>query len=143
MLTGRAVESIGERFNKEKVISALNSGKVALVAGGTGNPFFTTDTAAALRAIEIEADAVLKATKVDGVYSADPVTHPDAEMYRQIKYIDVVRKNLKVMDMTAITLCMENNLPIIVFNMTRKNNIKRVILGEAVGTKVIGDDHEK
>ncbi|HDL17755.1 MAG TPA: UMP kinase [Bacteroidetes bacterium] len=137
------IEAVAEPFIRRRAIRHLEKRRMVIFAAGTGSPYFSTDTAAALRAIEIEADAVLKATKVDGVYSADPVTHPDAEMYRQIKYIDVVRKNLKVMDMTAITLCMENNLPIIVFNMTRKNNIKRVILGEAVGTKVIGDDHEK
>lgn len=137
------IESVAEPFIRRRAIRHLEKRRVVIFAAGTGSPYFSTDTAAALRAIEIEADAVLKATKVDGVYSADPVTHSDAEMYRQIKYIEVLRKDLKVMDMTAITLCMENNLPIVVFNMTKKNNIKRIILGEAVGTKVIGDAYEK
>ena len=116
---------------------------VVIFAAGTGSPYFSTDTAAALRAVEIEADIVLKGTKVDGVYSDDPVKVADAKKYDHIKYIDVVQKGLKVMDFTAVTLCMENNLPIAVFNMTKENNFKRLILGEAVGTKVMGDDHEK
>ncbi|MDW7679915.1 MAG: UMP kinase, partial [bacterium] len=107
-----------------------------IFAGGTGNPYFTTDTAAALRAIEIEADAIIKGTKVNGVYESDPKINPDAKMFKQLNYIDVVKKRLKVMDSTAVTLCMENNLPIVVYNLKIKNNLKRLILGEPIGTKV-------
>jgi uridylate kinase len=109
---------------------------VVIFVAGTGNPFFTTDTAAALRAAEIGANAILKATKVDGVYSADPVKEKSAKKFDRLKYIDVLKKGLKVMDATAISLCMDNKLPIIVFNMTKEGNIKRVLLGEKIGTIV-------
>lgn len=114
----------------------MEKGRVVIFVAGTGNPFFTTDTAAALRAMEINADAILKATKVDGVYSADPIKVKDAKKFSRLKYIDVLKKGLKVMDATAISLCMDNRLPIIVFNLNRQGNIKRVVLGEKIGTVV-------
>ena len=107
-----------------------------LLAGGTGNPYFTTDTAASLRAMEIHADVLLKATKVDGVYSDDPKKNPAATKYRHLSYLDVLKKNLKVMDSTAISLCMDNDLPIIVFDLTHRGNVRRVVLGEEIGTVV-------
>jgi uridylate kinase len=110
-----------------------------IFAGGTGNPYFTTDTAAALRAMEINAEAILKATKVDGVYDRDPMTDKKAKKFTELTYIDVLRKNLKVMDATAISLCMDNGLPIVVFNLTRRGNIVRVVRGEKIGTVVHGD----
>jgi uridylate kinase len=109
-----------------------------IFAAGTGNPYFTTDTAAALRAMEINADAILKATKVDGVYDRDPLIHRGARKFARLTYIDVLQRNLKVMDATAISLCMDNGLPIVVFNLTRKGNILRVVLGEKIGTVVQG-----
>jgi uridylate kinase len=115
-----------------RVLTAIEMQRIA----GTGNPYFTTDTAAALRAMEINADAILKATKVDGVYSADPMKVKDAKKFKQLKYIDVLKKGLKVMDATAISLCMDNKLPIVVFNLNRLGNIKRVVLGEKIGTVV-------
>jgi len=108
-----------------------------LFGAGTGNPYFTTDTAAALRAVEIEADVIIKGTRVDGVYDADPEKNPSAIRFEEITYLDVLRKDLKIMDMTAITLCRENKLPILVFNMNTPGNFRRLILGESVGTKVI------
>lgn len=138
-----AVEAVAEPFIRRRAIRHLEKGRVVIFAGGTGSPYFTTDTAAALRAIEIEAGAILKGTKVDGVYTADPQKHKDAVKYDSITYLDVVKKGLKVMDFTAVTLCMENQLPIIVFNLTEKGNLKRVLFGETIGTKVIGDDYEK
>ena len=114
----------------------MEKGRVVVFAAGTGNPYFTTDTAAALRAMEIKADVILKGTKVDGIYSADPVKHPDATRYDRISYLQVLQERLQVMDATAISLCMDNKLPIIVFNLLTPGNIKRVISGEAVGTTV-------
>jgi len=115
----------------------LEKGRVVIFAAGTGNPYFTTDSAAALRALEIKADIILKATKVDGVYSADPVTNPSAERFGEITYQQVLERQLKVMDASAISLCMDNNLPIVVFNMRQPGNIRRVVSGEAgVGTRV-------
>ncbi len=138
-----AIEAVAEPFIRRRAIRHLEKGRVVIFAAGTGSPYFTTDTAAALRAIEIEADAILKGTKVDGVYTADPEKHSDAVKYETISYLDVVKKGLKVMDFTAVTLCMENKLPIIVFNLTKQGNLKSLLLGENVGTKVIGDDNEK
>ena len=112
--------------------------RVVIFAAGTGNPYFTTDTAAALRAMEIGAEVIMKATKVDGVYSADPVKDPTATKFDHLTYIDVLQKNLRVMDATAISLCMDNSLPIIVFNLNKPDNIKRIVLGEEVGTLVTG-----
>jgi uridylate kinase len=114
----------------------LEKGRVVIFAGGTGNPYFTTDTAAALRAMEIHADVILKATKVDGVYSADPMKDPTATRYKSLSYIEVLKKNLKVMDSTAISLCMDNELPIIVFNLGERGNVMKVVLGQEVGTTV-------
>jgi uridylate kinase len=115
----------------------LEKGRVVIFGAGTGNPYFTTDTAAALRAVEIEADAIIKGTRVDGVYDSDPERNPSAFRYTEISYLDVLKKDLKVMDMTAITLCKENKLPILVFNMNTKGNFKRLIMGEDVGTTVL------
>jgi uridylate kinase len=130
------IEKVAEPYDRRKAIQNLVDGKVVIFACGTGNPYFTTDTAAALRAVEINAEALLKATKVDGVYDRDPVTNNDAIFFSSIKYMDVINKNLGVMDLTAITLCMENNLPIIVFNLRGKDNMKKVVQGKRVGTKV-------
>jgi uridylate kinase len=136
VLTAIKMEQLAEPFIRRRAIRHLEKGRIVVFAGGTGNPYFTTDTAAALRAIEIKADAIIKGTKVDGVYDSDPAKNPDAKMFKQLSYIDVVRKRLKVMDSTAVTLCMENNLPIFVFNLKKKGNLKKLILGESIGTKV-------
>ena len=114
----------------------LEKGRVVVFAAGTGNPYFSTDTAASLRAMEIKADAILKATKVDGVYDADPMIVKDAKMFDNITYLDVIKRGLKVMDSTAISLCKDNNLPIIIFNLNRAGNIRRVLTGEKVGSLV-------
>ena len=114
----------------------LEKGRVIVLAAGTGNPYFTTDTAAALRAMEIKADVILKGTKVDGVYSADPITHPDATRFDRISYLEFLDQGLQVMDATAISLCMDNRLPIVVFNLRTPGNLKRIVLGEPVGTTV-------
>src|SRR5688572_15467780 len=131
------MHEVAEPFIRRRAIRHLEKGRLVLFAAGTGNPFFTTDTAAALRALEIKADAILKATQVDGVYSADPVLDATAELFDAISYRQVLEKELKVMDASAISLCMDNQLPIIVFNMRQAGNIRRVVMGEAgVGTKV-------
>lgn len=137
--TAIKMEELAEPFIRRRAIRHFEKGRVVIFAAGTGNPYFTTDTAAVLRAIEIQADAVLKGTKVDGIYDSDPVKNEHAIMYDQISFMDIVKKGLKVMDFTAITLCMDNKLPIVVFNLTKKWNFKRVILGENIGTKVIED----
>jgi uridylate kinase len=116
----------------------LEKGRVVIFAGGTGNPYFTTDTTASLRAMEIGAEVILKATKVDGVYDSDPIINVDAKRFDELSYIEVLNRELKVMDSTAISLCMDNNLPIIVFNLMEKGNIKRVVSGEPIGTLVSG-----
>ncbi len=139
VMTAIKMEELAEPFIRRRAITHLKRGKVVIFGAGTGNPYFTTDTAAALRAIEIQADAILKGTKVDGVYDKDPVLHTDAVKYTQLSYMDVVKHRLKVMDTTAVTLCMDNDLPIVVFNLKQKGNLKRVILGEPIGTKVIGE----
>jgi uridylate kinase len=131
---------VAEPYIRRRAIRHLEKGRVVIFAAGTGNPYFSTDTAAALRALEIGAEAILKATKVDGVYDADPVTHPDATMFKQLAYIDVLNKGLKVMDATATSLCMDNSLPIIVFNMGVEGNIKKVLMGEPIGTIVSGGE---
>ncbi|MBN1349342.1 UMP kinase [candidate division KSB1 bacterium] len=136
--TAIKMAEIAEPFIRRRAIRHLEKGRVVIFAAGTGNPYFTTDTAAALRAIEIEADAIFKGTKVDGVYSADPKTNRDAIKYDELKYMDIVKNGLKVMDFTAVTLCMENNLPIIVFNLTQRGNLKKTIMGDKIGTKVSG-----
>ena len=131
------VPSVCDYVNPKRAIHQLEEGRIVIFAGGTGNPFFTTDTTAALRASEIQADVVLKATKVDGVYTADPKKDATAKRFDTITYADVIRRNLKVMDLTAITLCKENKLPIIVFNVTKQGNIRRVLAGKAVCTRVV------
>ncbi len=123
-------------FNRQHAIEHLNQERVVIFAAGTGHPFFTTDTAASLRAVEIEADAILKATKVDGVYSADPVVDPSATRFERITYFEVLQHQLKVMDLTAISLCMEHQMPIIVFNLRQEGNVKRIVSGESIGTLV-------
>jgi uridylate kinase len=130
------MREIAEPFIQRRAIRHLEKGRVVIFAGGTGNPYFSTDTAAALRAVEIRADVIMKATKVDGVYNADPIKDKKAVMFNKIRYIDVLTKNLKVMDATAISLCRDNLLPIIVFNMQKKGNIRKAICGQKIGTYV-------
>ncbi len=128
------MRELAEPYIRRKAVRHLEKGRVVIFAAGTGNPYFTTDTAAALRAMEIGADVIFKATKVDGVYTADPVKDPRAKKYDRISYLDVIRKGLKVMDSTAITLCMDNHMPIVVFNLKGKGNIKGLVAGKKVGT---------
>ena len=130
------MKSLAEPYIRRRAIRHLEKGRVVIFAGGTGNPYFTTDTTAALRAIEIGAEVILKATKVDGVYSSDPVKNKNARRYETLSYMDVLKRGLKVMDATAISLCMDNELPIIVFSMKKAGNIKRVIMGEKIGTTI-------
>jgi len=136
VLTAIEMERIAEPYIRRRAIRHLEKGRVAIFVAGTGNPYFTTDTAAALRAMEINADAILKATKVDGVYSADPLKVKGAKKFDKLKYLDVLKKGLAVMDATAISLCMDNKLPIVVFNLNKEGNIRRVLLGERIGTVV-------
>jgi uridylate kinase len=138
VLSAIEMRAIAEPYIRRRALRHLEKGRVVIFAAGTGNPYFTTDTAAALRAMEINADAILKATKVDGVYDRDPMGDPKARKFARLTYIDVLQKNLKVMDATAISLCMDNDLPIVVFNLTRKGNILKVVLGEKIGTVVHG-----
>ncbi|MDO9558591.1 MAG: UMP kinase [Syntrophales bacterium] len=133
------MREVAEPFIQRRAIRHLEKGRVVIFAGGTGNPFFTTDTAAALRAVEIKADVIIKATKVDGVYDRDPVKFPDARLFKKISYTDVLTKSLSVMDATAISLCRDNRLPIVVFNLLKSGNIKGVICGQAIGTAVGGE----
>jgi len=135
------MRQVAEPFIRRRAIRHLEKGRVVIFAAGTGNPYFTTDTAAALRAMEIQADVLFKATKVDGVYPADPITHPGAEKFDRLTYLDVLQKKLKVMDATAISLAMENGMPIVVFNLMVSGNIRRAVMGEAVGTLVEGEAH--
>ncbi len=136
--TAIEMREVAEPYIRRRAIRHLEKGRVVIFAGGTGNPYFTTDTTASLRAMEIGADVILKATKVDGVYDADPLRHKDARKYDELTYLDVLKKRLRVMDATAISLCMDNQIPIIVFNLRRKGNVKRVVLGERIGTRVRG-----
>jgi uridylate kinase len=136
LFTAVKVESIGSRFSKTEVVEALQDNKVCILAGGTGNPFFSTDTASALRAAEIAADVFLKGTRVDGVYTDDPEKNSDAKRYDTITFQEVYKQGLKVMDLTAFTLCNENNIPVIVFDMNKKGNLKRVLMGEKIGTLI-------
>jgi uridylate kinase len=135
------MRQVAEPFIRRRAIRHLEKGRVVIFAAGTGNPYFTTDTAAALRAMEIQADVLLKATKVDGVYPADPVTHPGTNKFDRLTYLEVLQKELKVMDATAISLAMENGMPIIVFNLMVPGNIRRAVIGEPVGTIVEGEAH--
>jgi len=130
------MRQVAEMFIRRRAIRHLEKGRVVIFAAGTGNPYFSTDTTAALRAMEIKAKVILKATKVDGIYDADPVKVKDAKLFPEISYIDVLTQGLKVMDTTAISLCMDNKVPIVVFNMRTKGNIKRVIMGEKIGSRV-------
>ncbi len=134
--TAIAMAQVAEPFIRRRAIRHLEKGRVVILAGGTGNPYFTTDTTAALRAVELGADVILKATKVDGIYSADPKTVKNAKRFEKLKYMDVLKKGLKVMDSTAISLCMDNNLPIIVFDLLKHGNIQRAVSGEKIGTTV-------
>jgi uridylate kinase len=130
------MNQVAEPFIRRRAIRHLEKGRVVVFGAGTGNPYFSTDTAASLRAMEIKADAILKATKVDGVYDADPMIVKDATMFQQITYLDIIARGLKVMDTTAISLCKDNNLPIVIFNLNRAGNIRRVVTGEKVGSLV-------
>jgi len=130
------MRELAEPYIRRKAVRHLEKGRVVIFAAGTGNPYFTTDTAASLRAMEIGAEIILKATKVDGVFSSDPLVDPNAKMYKKINYIDVLKKGLEVMDSTAISLCMDNALPIVVFNVRKKGNIRKVVEGENIGTLV-------
>lgn len=130
------MHELAEPYIRRRATRHLEKGRVVIFAAGTGNPFFTTDTAAALRAVEVGADVIIKATKVDGIYNKDPKKFNDAKMFKELTYLDVLKKNIKIMDSTAITLCMDNNLPIIAFNLNKEGNIKRVVCGEKVGTIV-------
>src|SRR5687767_8898613 len=136
VVTAIEMRAVAEPFIRRRAIRHLEKGRVVVFAAGTGNPYFTTDTAAALRAMEIKAEVILKGTKVDGIYTADPMIHPDATKYPTISYLQVLERQLKVMDAPAISLCMDNNLPIVVFNLREAGNIRRAVLGEAVGTIV-------
>jgi len=137
VVTAIEIREIAEPFIRRRVVRHLEKGRVVILAGGTGNPFFSTDTAAALRGMEIKAEVILKATKVDGIYDADPKKVPDAKFFSEISYIDVLSRRLGVMDTTAISLCMDNSLPIIVFNLNVSGNLKRIVLGEKVGSLVV------
>jgi uridylate kinase len=130
------MHEVAEPFIRRRAIRHMEKGRVVVFAAGTGNPYFSTDTAASLRAMEIHADAILKATKVDGIYSADPVLVKDATKFEKITYMDILRRGLKVMDTTAIAMCQENNLPIVVFDLNKHGNIRRVVMGEKVGSVV-------
>ena len=138
VLSAIEMRELAEPYIRRRAVRHLEKGRFVIFACGTGNPYFTTDTAASLRAVEIGADIILKATNVDGVYSSDPVKNPDAKKFREISYIDVLKKGLKVMDSTAISLCMDNNLPIMVFGLMKKGNIKKVLEGKRIGTIVKG-----
>jgi len=136
VVTAIEMRAVAEPFIRRRAIRHMEKGRVVVFAAGTGNPYFTTDTAAALRAMEMKADVILKGTKVDGIYTADPMIHADATKFESISYINVLERGLKVMDATAISLCMDNKLPIVVFNLRTPGNMRRAVLGEAVGTTV-------
>jgi len=136
VVTAIEMRAVAEPFIRRRAIRHLEKGRVVIFAAGTGNPYFTTDTAAALRAMEIKAEVILKGTKVDGIYTADPVLYPEATKFATISYLQVLEKGLKVMDATAISLCMDNRLPIVVFNLRQAGNVRRVIMGDPIGTTV-------
>ena len=136
VMSAISIHSVCEPFIRRRAVRHLEKGRAVILAAGTGNPFFTTDTCAALRATEIQADVLLKATKVDGIYTSDPKKNKDAELLRDVTYEEVLRRQLRVMDLTAITLCMERKIPLVVFNLKVRGNIERVIRGETVGTKI-------
>ena len=139
LLSGLAIEPICKEMSRRRAIKALREGKVVVIGGGSGNPFFTTDTASALRAVEIQADAILKGTRVDGVYTADPEKDPTATKFDTLTFKEALARRLKVMDLTAFALCEENNLPIYVFDMNKPGNLLRVVSGENIGTEVSGE----
>jgi uridylate kinase len=143
LLTAIKMEQIAEPFIRRRAIRHLEKGRVVIFGAGTGNPYFTTDTAASLRASEVEAEVLLKGTRVDGVYDADPEKNPDAKKYTSVTYEEVLNKNLRVMDLTAITLCKENKVPIVVFNMDKEGNLKKLLLGQNIGTKIIVEEKKK
>jgi uridylate kinase len=139
VLSAIEMRAVAEPFIRRRAVRHLEKGRVVVFAAGTGNPYFTTDTAAALRAMEMKADVILKGTKVDGIYTADPMVHPNATKFDNISYIKVLEQGLKVMDATAISLCMDNKLPIIVFNLRTPGNLRRVVMGERIGTTVAAE----
>ncbi|KAF0139212.1 MAG: UMP kinase [Ignavibacteriales bacterium] len=136
LMTAIDMSAIAEPYIRRRAIRHLEKKRIVIFGAGTGHPYFSTDTAASLRAVEIEADAIIKGTRVDGVYNEDPEKNPDAIMFNEISYLDVLQKNLRVMDMTAISLCKENNLPIIVFNMDKPDNLLKLVTGQSIGTSV-------
>ncbi|MCD6288615.1 MAG: UMP kinase, partial [Candidatus Hydrogenedentes bacterium] len=136
VMTAFEIRAVAEPYIRRRALRHLEKGRIVICAGGTGNPYFTTDTAAALRAAELGADALIKATKVDGIYDKDPVGHPDAVQFRHLTYMDMLSKDLRVMDASAVSLCRDNGLPIIVFDLTKQGNVRKVMLGENVGTAV-------
>lgn len=136
LFTAIRMEPVAEYYYKPRVIAALENNEIVIFSGGTGNPYFTTDTAAVLRAVEMEADVMLKGTRVEGVYSSDPEKDPDAEKFDELTFNDALKKELRILDLTAFTMCKENELPIIVFNMNEKGNLKKLISGEKIGTLI-------
>jgi uridylate kinase len=138
VLSAIEMRAVAEPFIRRRAIRHLEKGRVVVFAAGTGNPYFTTDTAAALRAMEVKAEVILKATKVDGIYTADPMKYPEATRYERISYLQVLQDRLQVMDATAISLCMDNKLPIVVFDLRTPGNVRRVVMGDTVGTTVGG-----
>ena len=136
VVTAIEMRAVAEPFIRRRAVRHLEKGRVVVFAAGTGNPYFTTDTAAALRAMEVRAEVILKGTKVDGIFTADPVSHPDATRLESISYLQVLEQGLKVLDATAISLCMDNDLPIVVFNLRKPGNLRRAIMGEPVGSLV-------
>lgn len=141
VMSALGMNEVAEPYIRRRAVRHLEKGRIVILAAGTGNPYFTTDTAAALRAVEIDAQVILKATKVDGVYDADPMLYPEAHRYEQLSYVDLLTERLQVLDSTAVSLCMENDLPIVVFDLNRPDNIRRVALGEPVGTIISGGGH--
>ena len=138
LMTSIRMDEMAEPYIRRRAIRHLEKGRVVIFGAGTGHPYFSTDTAASLRAIEIEADVIMKGTRVDGVYDSDPEKNPKASMFKEISYLDVMNKNLRVMDLTAISLCQENELPIVVFNMNKKDNLFKIVQGKNLGTQVNG-----
>lgn len=141
--TAIEMRQVAEPFIRRRALRHLEKGRVVLFAAGTGNPYFTTDTTAALRAAEMGAEAILKATKVDGIYDKDPMRHPQASRYTEVTYLEMLNKELKVMDATAISLCMDNKIPVIVFDLTKSGNIEKIVMGEKIGTIVGGEKNGK
>jgi uridylate kinase len=136
VMSAVSMHQVAEPYIRRRALRHLEKGRVVIMAGGTGNPYFSTDTAAALRATEIKADVIMKATKVDGIYDADPVLHKEAVMFQEISYMDIIKKDLRVMDITAISLCRENRMPVIVFNLNQQGNIVKAVTGHKVGSLV-------